>query len=175
MLRRACSLNLAARMSLSLRPLPGFGAEARGVDLKNPLSDALAQQIREAVTKWVGRGAPHPPAPALPRGPPLLASPLCKCTCRHRLVIFRDQGVVSGERQVAISRLFGELESTFYKHPASPHPDVFRVSNDPQQGCTGGVGGGVGEFSCVFSLAHQVLSTRAPHSLRRRGADGMAH
>ena len=82
---------------------------------------------------------------------------------------------MSGERQVAISRFFGELESTFYKHKLSPHPDVFRVSNDPQQGCTGGVGGGVGEFSCVFSLAHQVLSTRAPHSLRRRGADGMAH
>jgi taurine dioxygenase len=52
--------------------------------------------------------------------------------------VFRGQGVVSGERQVAISRWFGELESTFYKHPLSPHPDVFRVSNDPSQGCTGG-------------------------------------
>ncbi len=57
--------------------------------------------------------------------------------CRHRLLVFRDQGIVSGERQVEISRWFGELESTFYKHPHSPHPDVFRVSNDEQTGCTG--------------------------------------
>ncbi|KAL4450231.1 hypothetical protein ABPG77_010900 [Micractinium sp. CCAP 211/92] len=56
---------------------------------------------------------------------------------RHRLLVFRDQGIVSGDRQVAISRWFGPLESTFYKHPLSPHPDVFRVSNDPAQGCTG--------------------------------------
>lgn len=57
--------------------------------------------------------------------------------CRHRLLVFRNQGTVSGTRQVEISRWFGELESTFYKHPASPHPDVFRVSNDPKEGCTG--------------------------------------
>lgn len=56
---------------------------------------------------------------------------------RHRLLVFRDQGVVSGARQVEIARWFGELESTFYKHPRSPHPDVFRVSNDPAEGCTG--------------------------------------
>ena len=56
---------------------------------------------------------------------------------KHRLVVFRDQGIVSGVRQVEISRWFGPLESTFYKHPMSPDPDVFRVSNDPSQGCTG--------------------------------------
>ena len=53
----------------------------------------------------------------------------------HRLVVFRDQGDISGQRQVEISRWFGELESTFYKHPHSPHPDVFRVSNDEAEGC----------------------------------------
>lgn len=57
--------------------------------------------------------------------------------CRHRFVVFRDQGVISGERQVEISKWFGPMESTFYKHPMSPHPDVFRVSNDSAQGCTG--------------------------------------
>ena len=25
----------------------------------------------------------------------------------------------------------------FYKHLKSPHPDVFRVSNDPNEGCSG--------------------------------------
>ena len=44
---------------------------------------------------------------------------------------------MSGDRHVEISRWFGELESTFYKHHKSPHPDVFRVSNDEEEGCTG--------------------------------------
>ncbi|PRW20542.1 dioxygenase Mb0100 isoform D [Chlorella sorokiniana] len=56
---------------------------------------------------------------------------------KHRLLIFRNQGVVSGERHVEISNWFGPCESTFYKHPRSPHPDVFRVSNDRLEGCTG--------------------------------------
>ncbi|GAB1610726.1 uncharacterized protein LOC115223680 [Argonauta hians] len=53
----------------------------------------------------------------------------------HKFLLFRNQGVISGQRHVEISRWFGELESTFYKHPKSPHPDVFRVSNDERQGC----------------------------------------
>mmetsp|Transcript_7352 Transcript_7352/g.18854 ORF Transcript_7352/g.18854 Transcript_7352/m.18854 type:complete len:285 (-) Transcript_7352:165-1019(-) len=55
---------------------------------------------------------------------------------RHRLLVFKGQGRVSGERQIEISRWFGELHSTFAKHPRSPHPDVFRVSNDSNEGCT---------------------------------------
>ncbi|BET01910.1 Taurine catabolism dioxygenase TauD, TfdA family [Nesidiocoris tenuis] len=55
----------------------------------------------------------------------------------HSLLVFKDQGIVSGDRHVEISEWFGELESTFYKHPKSPHPDVFRVSNDEEEGCTG--------------------------------------
>jgi len=54
---------------------------------------------------------------------------------KHRLLIFKDQGVVSGERHVQISKWFGEIESTFYKHSRSPHPDVFRVSNAESEGC----------------------------------------
>jgi len=54
----------------------------------------------------------------------------------HRLLIFKDQKPISGQRQVEISKWFGELESTFYKHPKSPHPDVFRVSNVASEGCT---------------------------------------
>ncbi|KAL1122852.1 hypothetical protein AAG570_003178, partial [Ranatra chinensis] len=56
---------------------------------------------------------------------------------QHRLLIFKDQGIINGNRHVEISKWFGELESTFYKHPKSPHPDVFRVSNDKLEGCTG--------------------------------------
>lgn len=60
-----------------------------------------------------------------------------KDVTQHRILIFKNQGTISGERHVEISRWFGELESTFYKHPKSPHPDVFRVSNDKNEGCTG--------------------------------------
>lgn len=55
---------------------------------------------------------------------------------KYRVVVFKGQGKLSGERQVQISRQLGEIESTFYKHPASPHPDIFRVSNDEREGCT---------------------------------------
>lgn len=55
---------------------------------------------------------------------------------KHRLLIFKNQGIVSGKRHVEISKWFGNLESTFYKHPKSPDPDVFRVSNIREEGCT---------------------------------------
>ncbi|KAK7578096.1 hypothetical protein V9T40_010301 [Parthenolecanium corni] len=60
-----------------------------------------------------------------------------KDVTNHRLLFFTNQGVISGQRHVEISKWFGELESTFYKHHKSPHPDVFRVSNDESEGCTG--------------------------------------
>lgn len=62
-----------------------------------------------------------------------------KDVTEHRILIFKDQGIISGDRHVEISRWFGEIESTFYKHPKSPHPDVFRVSNDKNEGCTGNI------------------------------------
>eukprot|EP00923_Selenidium_pygospionis_P040813 GHVN01070604.1.p1 GENE.GHVN01070604.1~~GHVN01070604.1.p1 ORF type:complete len:231 (+),score=61.20 GHVN01070604.1:117-809(+) len=49
---------------------------------------------------------------------------------QHRFLLFRNQSL-AGERQVNVSSAFGKVESTFYKHPKSPHPDIFRVSNDP--------------------------------------------
>lgn len=67
----------------------------------------------------------------------LVIEKIKKCVTEHRILIFKDQGVISGDRHVEISRWFGEIESTFYKHPKSPHPDIFRVSNDKNEGCTG--------------------------------------
>jgi len=55
---------------------------------------------------------------------------------QHRLLLFRDQAPISGEQQVKLSQAFGELESTFSKHPRSPHPEIFRVSNWEGEGCT---------------------------------------
>ena len=39
--------------------------------------------------------------------------------------------------KVEFSATLGKVESTFSKHPRSPHPDIFRVSNDHTEGCTG--------------------------------------
>ena len=67
--------------------------------------------------------------------PETIVEQIKKDVHEHRLVIFKNQGVISGDRQVEISKWFGKLESTFYKHPKSPHPDVFRVSNVEEEGC----------------------------------------
>jgi len=84
-----------------------FGAEIFGLDLKKSLSNDIISQIKKDVTKY-------------------------------RLVIFRNLGQVSGDRHVEIAEWFGKIDNvTFTKHPMSPNVNVFRVSNDPQQGCIG--------------------------------------
>ncbi len=55
----------------------------------------------------------------------------------HRILFFTNQCIISGDRHVEISKWFGDLESTFYKHERSPHSDIFRVSNDRTEGCRG--------------------------------------
>eukprot|EP00392_Amoebophrya_sp_AT5.2_P004385 g4393.t1 len=56
---------------------------------------------------------------------------------QYRLLLFRDHHRLSGLQQVEFSQHLGvKVESTFYKHPKSPHPDIFRVSNDEREGCT---------------------------------------
>jgi alpha-ketoglutarate-dependent taurine dioxygenase len=91
----------------NLTPLPLFGVEVSGIDLSRPVEPGTVEVIRGDVA-------------------------------RHWLVAFRGQGVVSAHRQVEISRWFGaELDCPFHKHPASAHPEVFRVSNDEHEGCVG--------------------------------------
>eukprot|EP00798_Chlamydomonas_sp_ICE-L_P012410 gene12410-15600_t len=73
-----------------------------------------------------------------------LVSSLRSDLAQHRLLLFRhpDNAVALGGDgcgQVEISKAVGEsgqLESTFHKHAKSPHPDIFRVSNDEDEGCT---------------------------------------
>lgn len=109
-----------------------IGVEVRGIDLKDR---ALPEEVIEQIKKDVHK---------------------------RRLLIFKDQGVVSADRHVEISRWFGELESTFYKHPKSPHPDVFRVSNNEAEGCTNvgrtgwHIDGSFMEKPFSFALYHMV-------------------
>ena len=104
MSRAVCEMT--CKRVYKVKPLPLFGAEVTGIDLKTKVSEDVISVIKKDVTNY-------------------------------RLLIFRNQGIVSGDRHVEISKWFGELESTFYKHPKSPHPDVFRVSNSEEDGCTG--------------------------------------
>lgn len=57
-------------------------------------------------------------------------------TRKHRILVFKNQGLISPERHLEIGRWFGKIESTFYDHPKSPLRDIFRVSNDESEGCT---------------------------------------
>lgn len=100
-----------------------------GVDVKQDLCSSTIDKIKEAVTQYVDVFA------CLDFARPMKGMHLT--ICRHRVVVFRDQGVMSGQQQVNISEWFGPCESTFYKHPKSPHPDIFRVSNNKLEGCTG--------------------------------------
>jgi len=99
------SMNLK-RVCYQLRPLTKhFGVEATGIDMS---SNDLSDQT--------------------------FLQQLQQDLIQHRVVLFRKQNL-SGQRQVDISNALGTVESTFYKHPKSPHPDIFRVSNDEDEGC----------------------------------------
>ena len=56
---------------------------------------------------------------------------------KYRIMIFRDQGKVSGKRQAEIGKWFGELDTPFNRHPMSPDHDVLRLSNDGAEGVKG--------------------------------------
>lgn len=93
----------------SVTPLhPKFGAEIRGLSLT-----ATGGKLPEAVLRQLKADV-----------------------AKYRVVVLKDQGQVPGDVQVEFSRTLGEVESTFSKHPRSPHPDIFRVSNSRAEGCT---------------------------------------
>ncbi|XP_053385812.1 uncharacterized protein LOC128550577 [Mercenaria mercenaria] len=60
----------------------------------------------------------------------------------ERIVIFKDQGEISGQKQVQISKWFGDLDGTVFKddplfaHKKCPPPSVHRISKHPEEGCT---------------------------------------
>ena len=64
----------------------------------------------------------------------------------HQLLVFKDKGIISGQRHVEGNSCFGKLESTIYKHLRSPHLDVLRLSNDPNECSTDIV------MSCLYVI-----------------------
>ena len=57
---------------------------------------------------------------------------------KHRLVVFRNPDkLISPEDLLKMSSWFGKIESeSFFKHPQSPSDDIYRVSNDKDEGYT---------------------------------------
>ena len=68
----------------------------------------------------------------------LLRNPEAEMASRGFLV-FKDQGVLSGDEQVHCSQFWGarEMHSTHGVHPQAPNRHIFRLSNDSSVGITG--------------------------------------
>ena len=49
-------------------------------------------------------------------------------------MVFKNQGVISADRQLEIGRWFGQTIITFKSHPKSPHKGILRISNDESEG-----------------------------------------
>mmetsp|Transcript_31270 Transcript_31270/g.74322 ORF Transcript_31270/g.74322 Transcript_31270/m.74322 type:complete len:279 (+) Transcript_31270:303-1139(+) len=119
--------------------LQGFGAQVKGVDLNRLVPENVIERIR-------------------------------RDTYKHRLLLFKRQGTIVGSRHVEVSKWFGPIESRpFSKHPKSPHPDVFRVSNVRSEGCTG-VGRTGWHIDGSFMDCPYQVSVYHMHSVPKRGA-----
>mmetsp|Transcript_39918 Transcript_39918/g.113214 ORF Transcript_39918/g.113214 Transcript_39918/m.113214 type:complete len:310 (-) Transcript_39918:215-1144(-) len=136
---RKPEMSASTSQSYELEPLPKLGALVKGIDLHHSVPDDLVEQIKADAFK-------------------------------HRLLLFKGQGIVSGQRQVEISRWFGDIESRpFSKHPRSPHPEVFRVSNIRSEGCTG-VGRTGWHIDGSFMECPYQVSLYHMHSVPKKGA-----
>ena len=66
-----------------------------------------------------------------------------------------------GHRRAEISSSFVELESTFYKHKNSHHPDVFKASDEPNESRTGIV------MICVYVIGNKKTKLKSFKVLSR--------
>eukprot|EP00013_Stygamoeba_regulata_P024050 CAMPEP_0177656756 /NCGR_PEP_ID=MMETSP0447-20121125/15765_1 /TAXON_ID=0 /ORGANISM="Stygamoeba regulata, Strain BSH-02190019" /LENGTH=359 /DNA_ID=CAMNT_0019160953 /DNA_START=249 /DNA_END=1328 /DNA_ORIENTATION=+ len=95
---------------ISITPLEPMGAAVTGLDLRLSRSPP-ADVLKALEVEMAGRG----------------------------FVVFRDQGVMTGDEQVRASELFGgkKIYSTHGVHPKAPNRHIFRLSNDPSEGLLG--------------------------------------
>ncbi|XP_013397040.1 uncharacterized protein LOC106163877 [Lingula anatina] len=55
---------------------------------------------------------------------------------QNRILIFKDQGIVPAKVHIRVGEWFGPIQpAEMYSHPRAPHPQVLRLSNDPEEGC----------------------------------------
>ena len=98
-----------AQFGVTVRKLPVLGAEVAGVDLRTMAQDSKLVPVLEEIMAEQG------------------------------FIVFRDQGVLSGDEQVQATELFGgkRIDSRHGIHPRAPNEHVFRVSNDQEHGIVG--------------------------------------
>lgn len=98
-----------AQHGVSITALPVLGAEVTGLDLRTVKPDSKLLPVLER--EMAARG----------------------------YLVFRGQGVLSGDEQVAASELFGgkQIHSTHGVHPKAPNRHIFRLSNDQEHGILG--------------------------------------
>lgn len=148
------AVDLLAARGVEIKPLPVLGAEVSGVDLRTmpalvASGDASAQRVLSTLQEQMAK-----------RG----------------YLVFRSQGVLSGEEQVRASELFGgrQIHSTHGVHPKAPNEHIFRLSNDPEHGILG-----VGpQWHNDGSFVNAVFSHVAYHIVRvpeNGGATSFAH
>jgi len=133
-----------AQEGIKLEALAPIGARAEGVDLKTP--SKLSAEAVEALQQEMAR-----------RG----------------FIVFPNQGILSGDEQIAASKLWGshEMHSPHGHHPQSPSEHILRVSNDRDQGMAG-----VGpQWHCDGSFEVGVFSHVGYHivALPEKGGDTM--
>ena len=98
----ADSVAFLKESGVDIAPLDVLGAEVSGLDLRN-----------------TSRNSPLLPV-------------LQKEMAARGYLVFRGQGVLSGDEQVQASELFGgrKIHSTHGVHPKAPNKHIFRLSND---------------------------------------------
>jgi len=98
-----------SKHGIQLAALPKMGAEVRGLNLRNVDKN-------------------HPAVPTLQ-----------SVMAARGFLVFRGQGVLSGDEQVTASELFGgqEIHSTHGVHPQAPNKHIFRLSNSKSDGILG--------------------------------------
>jgi len=103
------SVSFLADHGVKISPLPVLGAEVTGLDLRAVKKDNHLLPVLQK--EMAARG----------------------------YLVFRGQGVLSGDEQVSASELFGgqEIHSTHGVHPAAPNKHIFRLSNDQEHGILG--------------------------------------
>lgn len=100
---------------VGLHGSPNFGVEITGLDIRECLQRGWARGHED-------RGAEY----------------LDALVTTHGLLLFRNQlPRLTAEELIAFSKWFGsgQLHSAHAQHDQSEHFDVFRVSNDPNNGC----------------------------------------
>jgi taurine dioxygenase len=107
----AAAVAWLAERGVEIKALDKLGAEVFGLDLRSTSKDKDDELLQVLQRQMAARG----------------------------YLVFRGQGVLTGDEQVRASELFGgrQIHSTHGVHPKAPNEHIFRLSNDQEHGILG--------------------------------------